>query len=88
VTGRRPQCSAGAVQQGVYSIGPIHWNIQSSPASPGRSRFGPALYLFSLLELDISKYGINRLVFQKGLSSSVQQSSLVTHTISKHKIMF
>ncbi len=28
---------------------PIHWNIKSPPASPGRSRVGPALYVFSLL---------------------------------------
>ncbi len=28
---------------------PIHWNIKYSPASPGRSRVGPALYVFSLL---------------------------------------
>jgi hypothetical protein len=28
----------------------IHWNIKSSPASPGRSRVGPALYIFSLLD--------------------------------------
>jgi hypothetical protein len=30
---------------------PIHWNIKSAPASPGRSRVGPALYVFSLLGL-------------------------------------
>ncbi len=28
----------------------IHWNIKSSPASPGRSRVGPALDIFSLLD--------------------------------------
>jgi hypothetical protein len=33
----------------MYSIIPIHWNIKSAPASPGRSRVGPALYVFSLL---------------------------------------
>ncbi len=33
----------------MYSTIPIHWNIKSAPASPGRSRVGPALYLFSLL---------------------------------------
>jgi hypothetical protein len=34
----------------MYSIIPIHWNIKSAPVSPGRSRVGPALYVFSLLE--------------------------------------
>jgi hypothetical protein len=33
----------------MYSIIPIHWNINSAPASPGRSHVGPALYIFSLL---------------------------------------
>ncbi len=33
----------------MYSTIPIHWNIWSAPASPGRSRVGPALYEFSLL---------------------------------------
>jgi hypothetical protein len=33
----------------MYSIMPIHWNIKSAPVSPGRSRVGPALYVFSLL---------------------------------------
>jgi hypothetical protein len=33
----------------MYSTIPIHWNIKSSPASPGRSRVGPVLYVFSLL---------------------------------------
>ncbi len=47
----RPQCTAGAVQQGMYSAIPIHWNIKSAPASSGRSRVGPALYVFSLLGL-------------------------------------
>jgi hypothetical protein len=28
---------------------PIHWTIKSAPASPGGSRVGPALYVFSLL---------------------------------------
>jgi hypothetical protein len=49
VAGRRHQCNAGAVQQGMYSTIPIHWNIKSAPASPGRSRVGPALYVFSFL---------------------------------------
>jgi hypothetical protein len=34
----------------MYSTIPIHWNIISAPASPGRSRVGPSLYVFSLLE--------------------------------------
>jgi hypothetical protein len=29
----------------MYSTIPIHWNIKSASASPGRSRVGPALYL-------------------------------------------
>ncbi len=33
----------------MYSTRPIHWNIKSAPASPGRSCVGPALYIFSLL---------------------------------------
>jgi hypothetical protein len=33
----------------MYSIRPILWNIKSAPAGPGRSRVGPALYVFSLL---------------------------------------
>ncbi len=49
VAGRRPQCNAGADQLGMYSTIPIHWNTKSAPASPGRSRVGPALYVFSLL---------------------------------------
>ncbi len=49
VAGRRPQCNAGADQQGMYSTIPIHWNIKSAPARPGRSRVGPALYAFSLM---------------------------------------
>jgi hypothetical protein len=32
-----------------YSTIPIHWNIKSAPASPGRSRVRPALYIFNLL---------------------------------------
>ncbi len=52
VAGRRPQCAASAPQQGMNSIIPVHWNIKSAPASPGRSRVGPALYVFSLLGLD------------------------------------
>ncbi len=32
-----------------YSTIPIYWNIKSAPASPGRSRVGSALYVFSLL---------------------------------------
>jgi hypothetical protein len=37
----------------MYSIIPIHWNIKSAPASPGRSRAGPSLYVFSLLACNI-----------------------------------
>jgi hypothetical protein len=54
VAGRRPQCSAGAVQQGMYSTIPIHWNIKSAPASSGRSRVGPAFYVFSFLAVHCS----------------------------------
>ncbi len=49
VAGRRPQCTAGAPEQRMHSTIPIHWNIKSASASPGRSRVGPALYEFSLL---------------------------------------
>jgi hypothetical protein len=52
LAGRRPQCSAGTVQQGMYSIRPIYQNSKPSPASPGRSRVGPVLCLFSLLGLN------------------------------------
>ncbi len=51
VAGRKTQCSAGSDQQGMYSTIPIHWNITSAPASPGRSRVGPVLYVNSLLAL-------------------------------------
>jgi hypothetical protein len=43
--------TAGADYQGMYSIGPIHWNIKFAPMSPGRNRVLPALYVFSLLGL-------------------------------------
>ncbi len=46
VAGSRPQWTAGA---DMYSTTPIHWNIKSAPASPGRSRVGPAFYVFSFL---------------------------------------
>ncbi len=37
------------LQQGMYSIIPLHWNIKSPPASPGRSHVGPALqYMYSI----------------------------------------
>jgi hypothetical protein len=36
----------------MYSTIPIHWNIKSAPASLGRSRAGPALYIFSLLDMN------------------------------------
>jgi hypothetical protein len=32
----------------MYSIIPIHWNIKSAPASPGRSPVGPALSVFTV----------------------------------------
>jgi hypothetical protein len=57
VAGRRHQCNAGAVQQGMYSTRPIHWNIKSAPASPGRSRVGPAFYVFSFLGAHTTSYG-------------------------------
>jgi hypothetical protein len=49
VAGRGPQCSAGPPYQRIYSTIPVHWNIKSAPASPGRSRAGPSLYVCSLL---------------------------------------
>jgi hypothetical protein len=49
VAGWGPQCSAGPPSQRMYSTIPTHRNIKSAPASPGRSRAGPALYVFSLL---------------------------------------
>jgi hypothetical protein len=33
----------------MYFTIPIHWNIKSAPASLGRSRVGPAFYVFSFL---------------------------------------
>ncbi len=33
----------------MYSSIPIHWNIKSAPANSGRSRVGPAFYVFSFL---------------------------------------
>jgi hypothetical protein len=55
VTGTVGDPSGLLVQQGMYSTIPIHWNIKSSPASPGRSRVGPALYVFSLLGRDFTR---------------------------------
>jgi hypothetical protein len=52
VAGRRPQYIAGADFQGMYFTINIHWNFKSAPASPGRSRVGQALYVFSLLGAD------------------------------------
>ncbi len=40
----------------MYSTIPIHWNIKSAPASPGRSRVGPAFYVFSFLGYPSSLY--------------------------------
>ncbi len=56
LAGRKPQWTAGAVQQGMYSTIHIHWNIKSAPASPGRSRVRPALYVFRLLRGQLSVY--------------------------------
>ncbi len=51
VTGRRPHGpSILLVQTSRECSPPINWNIKSSPASLGRSRVGPALYVFSLLD--------------------------------------
>jgi hypothetical protein len=36
----------------MYSTIPSNWNIKSAPASPGRSRVGPAFYVFSFLGQD------------------------------------
>jgi hypothetical protein len=48
VAGRRPQCTvAGNII--LHHIYPLKY--QTAPASPGRSRVGPALYVFSLLGL-------------------------------------
>jgi hypothetical protein len=47
VAGKKPP--AGADFQGMYSTIPIHWNIKSAPASPGRSQVGPDFYVFSFL---------------------------------------
>ncbi len=47
LVGRRAQCTVAGIV-----LHHIHWNIKSSPASPGRSRVGPALYEFSLLTID------------------------------------
>ncbi len=49
MAGRKPQGTAGAGKQGMYSTIPIHCNIKSAPASLCRSRVGPALYVFSFL---------------------------------------
>ncbi len=51
LAGRKPQCTPGADYLRMYL--PIHWNIKSSPASPGRSRVGPALYVLSLLDFSL-----------------------------------
>ncbi len=69
VAGRRSQCTAGAVQQEMYSTIPIHWNIKSAPVSPGRSRVGPALYVFSLLGQDCTEIynTIHKTVSEGGL---------------------
>jgi hypothetical protein len=49
VAGKKPQWTAVADYQGMYPTIPIHWNIKSAPASLGRSRAGPAFYVFSFL---------------------------------------
>jgi hypothetical protein len=47
VAGRRPQCTvAGNILHHTYPL-----EYQTAPASPGRSRVGPALYVYSLLGL-------------------------------------
>jgi hypothetical protein len=50
----------------MYSTIPINWNIKSAPASPGRSRVGPAFYVFSFLGLhrpvQIPHYSTDELV--------------------------
>jgi hypothetical protein len=54
VTGRRPRCTvAGNV---LYHTNPLEYQICSS--QKGRSRVGPAIYVFSLLGL--SPIGINK----------------------------
>ncbi len=49
----------------MYSTLPIHWNIKSAPASPGRGRAGPALYVFSLLGQN-RQLGGERTVYMQG----------------------
>jgi hypothetical protein len=41
----------------MYSTIPIHWNIKSAPASPGRSHVGAAFYVFSFLAKYYPKLG-------------------------------
>jgi hypothetical protein len=48
----------------MYSTIPIHWNIKSAPASPGRSRVGPTLYL---KDAETSFFAIERGVIKEDL---------------------
>ncbi len=49
--------SWATVAENVLHHTPIHWNIKSAPASPGRSRAGPSLYVFSLLDVQYVSLG-------------------------------
>ncbi len=66
VAGRRPQCSAGAMQQGLYS-------------SPGRSRVGPAFYVFSFLGPDNT--GLERIWTSLGRQKAKHGLLLIIHIL-------
>ncbi len=68
----------------MYSIIPIHWNIKTAPASPSRSRVGPALYVFSLLVISTQLFILHPTVhtFFQGArhSSTLTILTLTVHT--------
>jgi hypothetical protein len=77
VAGRRPQCTAGADSQGMYSTILLHGNIKSAPASPGGSSVGPALYVFSLLD-PASNWGCASFLLTNDLSDNFILLSLTS----------
>ncbi len=88
---RRPLCNAGADQQGMYSTKPIHWTIKSAPASPGRSRVGLALYVFSLLGNNCLKNGLQTIhIIAQGIAQRYLTSyiSLYVRQIKRNFFVF
>ncbi len=66
----------------MYSTIPIHWNIKSVPASPGRSLAGPSLYVFSLLGDDTQIVRGGR---GSGRAHWFDEVIIIGYSFSKHK---